>query len=490
MPESETRDAVRFRCLVVEDDRDFAELVRQVVVIGLGGEATLAYCVCGAQAQLQSASFDTCCSTTGSRTDPGLPCIPRSLDGIARRPCRRLAPSAANPRTTPARRQAALIDKARDLIVVTDLQGGILYANPSGARVFQCRAGPRLQAGSSPTTSRAIDLPGFDEIRTSVLKTNEWSGTVDLRQGPEPGHLLETRWTLIHDDLGRPDSILLIGTDITERRRLESEFLRAQKWEAVGSLAGGMAHDLNNTLAPALLGLEILHKSGLEPATRRLLAMIESRIRRGTETVQQVLQFLRRGDVAVAEVDPATLMRELEKVLQETLPRNIRIVTLLAPEVGRIRGNVTQLHHALLNLCLNARDAMPAGGQLTLAVDDVDLAPEEASALPDGGPGEYVLIAVSDSGSGMSPEVRDRIFDPLFTTKPEGAGTGLGLTSVATVVRHHGGLSPSRAISARVQPLNCTFRVLDPGEMNPALEALSWEGHALSSTNATTSRSH
>lgn len=328
------------------------------------------------------------------------------------------------------RRQATLIEQAQDIIVVTNLDGQVLYANPSGQRFLDLIA-------TAPGT--LLRDPDFESRLDSLVRHGEWAGVVEHQPNTPGQRILESRWTLIRDDAGKPDSILMIGTDVTERRRLEAEFLRAQRWEALGSLAGGMAHDLNNTLAPALLGLQMLGRTENRQEPRRLLSMIETRTRRGAEIVRNVLEFLRGGTLPITEIHPADLVRELENVVQDSFPRNIQLVRLVPPVLGRVRGNITQLHQALLNICVNARDAMPDGGQLTLAVDDVDLGPEEAATLRSGKPGSYVMIAVSDSGIGIPPENLDRIFDPLFTTKSDGKGTGLGLTSVAKIIEQHQG---------------------------------------------------
>lgn len=332
-------------------------------------------------------------------------------------------------------RQAALIDKAQDLIVVADLEGRLTYLNPAARRLFQSGG----MESSGATEPVPLWIPDFAEKRGLLLSTGEWSGSFEFAQSAGGCRLIESRWTLIRDDAGEPEGMLLIGSDVTEKHRLELDFLRAQKWEAVGSLAGGMAHDLNNRLAPALLGLQLLGESETDDQRRRMLSTVESHTRRGADTVRQVLRFLRGSTVEFSDLNPAELIRELESMLRDSLPKTVRVACLIAPNVGRVRGNATQLQQALLNLCLNARDAMPEGGELTLAVDDVDLSEAEAAALRGGRPGAYVLFAVSDSGSGIEPGHLGRIFDPLFTTKPEGLGTGLGLPSVARAVEQHQG---------------------------------------------------
>ncbi len=325
-------------------------------------------------------------------------------------------------------RQAALLDKARDLILVTDREGTLLYANPRARTVL----GPDRRHFPSPAVLGAR-LP-------TLLSTGAWSGVLEL-PGDETLQplVLDSRWTLLRDDHGAPESILMICTDISEQRHLELSFLRAQRWEAVGSLAGGMAHDLNNTLAPALLGLQILQRAEPRPDVQRTLAMIENNTRRGIDTVRQVLGFLRGSAPDFESIDPAALVQDMAGLVRESFPRNITLVTLVPPVRGRILGNIALLQQALLNLCLNARDAMPEGGQLSLAVDDAELSAEEAATVPGARAGSFVMLAVSDSGEGIPKERLDRIFEPLFTTKPEGHGTGLGLASVSRIVQQHQG---------------------------------------------------
>lgn len=336
-------------------------------------------------------------------------------------------------------RQAELIEQAQEIIVVADFQGRVTYANPSGRAYLSVAIAPGEGTAAVHGPEARFPVPEFATKVALVLEQGRWAGRFELPRDDGRVQSLESRWTLIRNERGQPEAILMISTDITERQRLENEFLRAQKWEAVGSLAGGLAHDLNNTLAPALLSLQLLQRNESRNEVRQALGRVESHARRAVDTVRQVLSFLRGGDLLVTEVDPADLVREIESLVQATFPGSIQVVTLIAPRVGRIAGNTTQLHQALLNLCLNARDAMPAGGQLTLAVDDVDLRADELPGMPGARAGEFVMIAVSDSGQGISPEHREKIFDPLFTTKAPGQGTGLGLSSVARIVQQHQG---------------------------------------------------
>ncbi len=247
------------------------------------------------------------------------------------------------------------------------------------------------------------------------------------------------------------------------KRRLEAEALRAQRMETIGTIAGGMAHDLNNVLSPILMGAQLLRRKTRDDDADRLLAMMETNARRGGDLVRQVLLFARgHGDAAVL-VDAGTLVREMEHVVRRTFPRNIRVAAMAPPDLWPVLGNATQLHQVLLNLCVNARDAMPGGGDLTLAADNVGLGEAEASAIPGGRPGDHVMLLVADSGTGIAPETLPHIFEPFFTTKPEGSGTGLGLPTVERIIRAHGGFLHVRSEPAQ----GTTFEVYLPRAAAP-----------------------
>ena len=233
----------------------------------------------------------------------------------------------------------------------------------------------------------------------------------------------------------------LIGTvqDVTEQKRIEAEFLRAQRMDGIGAIAGGMAHDLNNALAPILMGIQLIRNKVAEPDVRQMLSLMETSTHRGADMVRQVLTFARGRDGERELLQVGRLIRDMENILRQTLPKSIVVDALLPSDLWPVLGNATQLHQAILNLCVNARDAMPKGGRLTIAADNVELTEAEAKEIPDGRPGAFVMILVSDTGTGIPPEVLPRIFEAFFTTKAPGKGTGLGLSSIVRIVRNHGG---------------------------------------------------
>lgn len=336
------------------------------------------------------------------------------------------------------REQAALIDKAHDAILVQDRAGNFLYANPSAEKLY----GWRVEELLAPARSAAIfqpDAAAAANARHQTFSSGEWNG--ELRQQTRAGAIVTvaSRWTLIRDEAGQPKSLLLINSDITERKLLEQQFLRTQRMNTIGTLAGGMAHDLNNALAPVLLGTQLLRRKTEDVESRNLLALIETSAHRGAEMVRQVLLFARGHGGEFEQLELSPIIKEIEQMVRETFPSNVVVEKYLPADLWPARGNVTQLHQVLLNLCVNARDAMPEGGKLTLAADNVELSASEAAEIPEGQPGSYVSVMVSDTGTGMPPEVQAKIFEPFFTTKAEGRGTGMGLPTVLRLVKAHGG---------------------------------------------------
>ena len=334
------------------------------------------------------------------------------------------------------REQAALIDKAHDAIVVQDLNGKITYVNPSAERLYGWKLS-ELQHDDAGDEMFSPDAEAAKAARAAALKDGEWNG--ELRQQTKSGEvvIVASRWTLIRDNPGQPKALLLINDDITEKKQLEAQFLRTQRMNTIGTLAGGMAHDLNNALAPILMGTQLLRRKATDDETRNLLGLMEANTHRGADMVRQVLRFARGRGGESERIELGALVKELEKLVRETFPKCIAVDSFLPGDLWPVRGNSTQLHQVLLNLSVNARDAMPEGGKLSFVADNVVLTETEATAIPEGKPGEFVSLLVSDTGTGMPPEVRAKMFEPFFTTK--GEGTGIGLSTVLRIVKAHGG---------------------------------------------------
>ena len=243
----------------------------------------------------------------------------------------------------------------------------------------------------------------------------------------------------MRDDYKKPISVLSINTDITERKKLEAQFLRAQRMKSVGTLAGGIAHDLNNILAPILMAVATLHEEATTDDAREILETLRSCSQRGADLVRQVLSFARGVEGERLLVQPSHLLDDIEQIIRQTFPKNVEFRLSHPRSLWAVEGDPTQLHQVFMNLCVNARDAMPKGGALTVTMKNVVLDATYAGMNPEAKPGKYVVIKVADTGHGIAPEVREKIFEPFFTTKEVGKGTGLGLSTTATIVRSHGG---------------------------------------------------
>jgi len=271
------------------------------------------------------------------------------------------------------------------------------------------------------------------------METGTWFG--ELKQTAKDGRevIVESRWSLVRDERGTPASILVIATDVTERKKLEQQFLRAQRLESIGTLASGLAHDLNNVLAPITMAIPLLREKPRDHAEKEILETLECSARRGEGIVKQVLSFVRGidGDRTILQIKH--LVSELRNFLRETFPPSLRVHVKYAKDLWTVTGDATQISQVLMNLAVNARDAMPQGGTLTVEAQNVELNDKASDVHLDAKPGRYVAVTVADSGSGIPAELMHRIFDPFFTTKDPGKGTGLGLFTVLTIMKSHGG---------------------------------------------------
>ena len=256
----------------------------------------------------------------------------------------------------------------------------------------------------------------------------------------------EIRWiavksSLFHDQAGKPLRMIGIHMDITEKKQLEAQFLRAQRLESLGTLASGIAHDLNNILTPILGVAQLLPLKlpNLNEQNQRMLQTLETSARRGAELIRQILSFARGVEGKRVSLQINHLLLEIEKIIQQTLPKSIDIDTDIPPNLWIISGDATQLHQILMNLCVNARDAMPNGGTLLISAENLLIDEQYAKMHLDASVGAYVVVTVADTGTGIPLNILHRIFDPFFTTKEIGKGTGLGLSAVLGIVKSHGG---------------------------------------------------
>jgi PAS domain S-box-containing protein len=335
-----------------------------------------------------------------------------------------------------------LIDHLPDSIYAKDAEARKIMANPANLKRMGCK-----------TEADAVGKTDFDFFPKQIAEAFFADDLTVLQGHPvinrEEKIILpsgETHWTLTtkvpwRDTGGKIIGLVGIGRDITEKKNLEAEVLRAQRMESLGRLATGIAHDLNNTLAPVLISVELLRQKLQDEDSLHVLAAIEASARRAGDTVKQVLSFSREAEGRRTSVNPCRLTDGVAGIITQTLPKNIRIEKQIADNLWPIPGNPLQLHQMLLNLCINAVEAMPDAGQLTLAVHNFTADAKFAGMHSGAVAGPYVLLEVSDTGIGIAPALLERIFEPFFTTKEMGRkSVGMGLSTALSIVKSHHGL--------------------------------------------------
>jgi PAS domain S-box-containing protein len=332
-----------------------------------------------------------------------------------------------------------LIENASDVITVLDEAGRIEFQSPSAERVL----------GYPPTETQGVPVLNFvspedhAKVASGIARARDQivpSVPVEYRIRHRDGswRIFQSVGKLMTDAAG-PPRIVVNSRDITETRQLQEQFLRAQRLEAIGTLAGGIAHDLNNILAPVLMVVPLLRDKVSDPHDLEMLSLVEQSAKRGANVIKQLLTFSRGIEGDRGPVQLRHLLKEMLVMMRETFPREIAIGSRVSPDLWAITADATQIHQVLMNLCVNARDALPHGGRLNLDAENVMLDSASVAMWPDVKPGAFVRLTVSDSGEGIAPENRERIFEPFFTTKEIGKGTGLGLSTVLGIVKSHGG---------------------------------------------------
>jgi len=358
--------------------------------------------------------------------------------------------------------QTTLLDRAQDAIVVHDLEGRVLFWNKGAERIYGWTSGETI--GRHIGDHLYLEPKKFREANAITLEKGEWTG--DLRHITKDNRelVVETRWSLLREKDGRPKSVLGVKTDVTEKRKIEVQFIRAQRMASLGLLAGGIAHDLNNVLTPIMLSIDMLKKIAREPDAAPLLETLELSARRGADIVQQVLSFARGMEGQHIVVQPKYLLREIEQIIKDTFPKDIRLQFHLPHDTWTIMGDPTQIQQVLLNLCVNARDAMPDGGTLAIEAKNCVVDEHYIAMNQQAEPGLYVAITVTDGGTGIPYDIIDKIFEPFFTTKAVGKGTGLGLSSVQAIVKNHDGF-----INVYSEPgRGTTFKICFPAQAGAA----------------------
>ena len=337
-----------------------------------------------------------------------------------------------------SREFAGYLNQAREAIIVTNLDGRIDFWSQSADRLFGWKSDEVLGRTAEQIFDPAI-IANLSAARDETLAKGEWIGELRMRNRKGQELIVESRQSLIRDESGRPKARLSINSDITDRKRLEEQFLRSQRMEGIGLLAAGIAHDLNNMLAPILLASSMLREHVSDPAAIGLLGTLEKSAERGANLVRQIVAFAHGTTGEHRPLQVKHLLRDISAVVTGTFPKSIRLEDRVSSDLCSIRGNPTQIHQVMLNLCVNARDAMPDGGTLRLRAENRVLSVGAAEAIEGGRPGVFVVLHVEDTGTGIPPEVFARMWEPFFTTKESGKGTGLGLATVRGIVENHSG---------------------------------------------------
>lgn len=373
--------------------------------------------------------------------------------------------------------QAEMLNQAREAIFITDLTNRVLYWNAGAERLYGWSSGEMV----GQVVEKMFDAPLVPAIQAAQGETTakgQWTGELRMHNRQREPLIVESRQTLIRDEDGRPKARLCINSDITDRKRLEEQFLRAQRMENIGLLAAGIAHDLNNMLAPILLAAPMLREHVADAGALGLLSILEKSAERGANVVRQILAFAHGTTGEHRLVQPKHLLRDIATVAAGTFPKTIRIEDFIAGDLWPINGNPTQVHQVLLNLSVNARDAMPVGGTLRLRAENRVLDEQGAAAIPGGRPGPFVVLQVEDTGTGIPLEIQKQMWQPFFTTKESGKGTGLGLSTVRGIVENHHGFIEVQSTEGR----GSLFRVYlpaaehQPGEHGKVVSVPAYRG--------------
>jgi PAS domain S-box-containing protein len=350
-----------------------------------------------------------------------------------------------------------IAENVADMIAVVDLEGRRIYNSPSYESLF---GNTELLKGTDgfqeihPDDVAKVKQVFQDTVRTGIGQRLEYR--FQLKDGSVRN--IESKGSVIRDADGKISQVIVVSRDVTEEKRLAAQFLRAQRMESIGTLAGGIAHDLNNVLAPIMMAIEVLRTKIPDPGGQKILGTIETAARRGADIVRQVLAFGRGVKSDRILVQLKHLMQEIAKIAGETFPKSIEITSNIPRNLWTVSADPTQMHQVLLNLMVNARDAMPKGGTLTIAAENIELDEMQSRMQPEAKPGAYVSMAVTDTGTGIPAAIREKIFEPFFTTKEIGHGTGLGLSTTLAIVRSHEGF-----ITLDTDPgKGTTFRVYIP----------------------------
>ncbi len=355
------------------------------------------------------------------------------------------------------REQNDILTNSHEGMLIVNLADGISLWNHGAEKILGWTTAEAL--GGRVERLLGLDDPGVGPVlRAAIERDGFWGGELRSRTRDNRKIFLDYRTTLVRDETGQPRARLSFFSDITEKKLLQEQFLHTQRLDCIGMLAAGIAHDLNNVLAPVLFAAQLLRGNLSAPRDLQILDVLEQNARRGTALVKQILGFAHTGLGEHRPTQVKHLLRDITDLIESTFPKSIELQHEIPADLWLVQGNPTQIHQVLLNLSVNARDAMPQGGRLRLTAANRRIDAAEAATIPGAQPGSWLVLEVADTGTGIAPEVAKHIWEPFFTTKDAGKGTGLGLSTVRGIVTsHHGFVTVDTAVGR-----GTSFRVFLP----------------------------
>jgi two-component system, cell cycle sensor histidine kinase and response regulator CckA len=337
-------------------------------------------------------------------------------------------------------RLASALAQAAEAVMMTTVDGSIIYVNPAFERITGFTAQEAVGRTPSILAADRQDRTLYTDLWQTILRGEVWRAEITNRHKDGTTFTWEEAITPLRDERGHLTHFIAVGQDVSVQRQLQAQLLQAQKMEAIGRLAGGVAHDFNNLLT-VMTGYseQLLARLEARDPLRRKAEAIRGAAERAAALTQQLLAFSRRQMQKPRVLDLNDAVARMDRLLRRLIGEDVELVSRLEASPARVKADPMHLEQVLMNLAVNARDAMPRGGTLTLETASVTLDASPAADHPQMPAGDYVLLAVSDTGSGMDGETKQRLFEPFFTTKEQGKGTGLGLSTVYGIVKQNGG---------------------------------------------------